>query len=938
VHNPSADQRENGAGAHVFVSYAREDRDRASRFAAALQQAGWSVWWDRDIDYGRPFLDAIADALARAQCVVVLWSSAAIGSSWVREECHDAMRRKVLLPVFLEDVEPPIGFRLLHGLELSGRSPDDASRELLVAVERFVGHPAPGHASREAGRAASVEPPAVQLRRSVAFSAVATLLAAAFLAFGIWYWSAYYRATTEHYRTVSWRWGNIAGVGPLSAAAVAHRTTSLAVVRKGRKGRPFEIRVVDSSGRTPPSLLGTLDPTALLSLNVLAGQRQEGGIALPDSLATTRVALEYDESGRLLNQVGYNRGGRPLYTLHFPTPTLAEYTAEGFGRAVRESGITHLKLVPASGVQRGQVEDVMFLDAAGKPRPDRDGTFGVRTRLLPNGQAASLEFLGEDGKPQAATSGVAKNEFVYNETGDVTRMVFRDAGGKPIVASSGMAAVALERDRYGNVRRATFLGADDLPLVVPSLGVAGRVFTLDDRGRLIESQFVGPNGEPVRSYFGFAKQVIEWDAQGRATERYFGVDGRLVLLKRFVAATTLVWESRGYPTELLFSGVDRSPAPNELGCYGVAMTYDRVGNLETRACHGANGSPIRSTDGWARVESQFDRSGNETFTKFIGPEGKPGRYEERYAAQRNHYDAQDNVVRQDFLDSDGKLVSSRDGYASSVFVYNEQGKQTRAALLDANGGPVIGAEGYAAVTSAFDARGHETERTFLGTDEKPIVMIDGYARAVYKYDTNGQTVATEYRDAADRLVRMRYGYAGQRFKYDNLGRLIETLRLDETGATKVLKPAGYAIERRTYNDRGLLAERAFFDENGRAMVSARGYARVTFTYDENGREIARKFRDLTGRDIAAGPMVFRVRPDSNAARLGFRENDLIVTYDGESTSNEDDFRNRLELVKGERPREIRVARDRRVLAIDVPAGRLWGLELVDAALDASPQR
>jgi hypothetical protein len=36
----------------VFVSYAREDRDRAHKLANALAAFGWSVWWDRKIITG----------------------------------------------------------------------------------------------------------------------------------------------------------------------------------------------------------------------------------------------------------------------------------------------------------------------------------------------------------------------------------------------------------------------------------------------------------------------------------------------------------------------------------------------------------------------------------------------------------------------------------------------------------------------------------------------------------------------------------------------------------------------------------------------------------------------------------------------------------------------------------------------------------------------
>ena len=33
----------------IFFSYAREDRGQAEAVVALLEQSGWSVWWDRQI-------------------------------------------------------------------------------------------------------------------------------------------------------------------------------------------------------------------------------------------------------------------------------------------------------------------------------------------------------------------------------------------------------------------------------------------------------------------------------------------------------------------------------------------------------------------------------------------------------------------------------------------------------------------------------------------------------------------------------------------------------------------------------------------------------------------------------------------------------------------------------------------------------------------------
>ena len=105
--------------ADVFLSYAREDRDTASRLVTALQATGWSVWWDARITAGQEFPPAIRGALEAARCVVVLWSSSSIRSSYVEAEAIRARDRGVLLPASLDDVQVPVPFNTLQTVSLA---------------------------------------------------------------------------------------------------------------------------------------------------------------------------------------------------------------------------------------------------------------------------------------------------------------------------------------------------------------------------------------------------------------------------------------------------------------------------------------------------------------------------------------------------------------------------------------------------------------------------------------------------------------------------------------------------------------------------------------------------------------------------------------------------------------------------------------------------
>ena len=105
--------------ADIFISYANEDRERAAHVAAFLEAEGWRVWWDRRIPAGRSWRSVLEEALEDTRCMIVLWSENSVKSPWVAEEAEEARRLgKTLVPVLLQRVEPPIGFRTIQAADL----------------------------------------------------------------------------------------------------------------------------------------------------------------------------------------------------------------------------------------------------------------------------------------------------------------------------------------------------------------------------------------------------------------------------------------------------------------------------------------------------------------------------------------------------------------------------------------------------------------------------------------------------------------------------------------------------------------------------------------------------------------------------------------------------------------------------------------------------
>src|SRR6185369_3719647 len=106
--------------ATVFMSYAHGDQAQAQRLARVLDRAGYTVGWDALIEGGTRYAQSIDEALQAADAVLVLWSKASVESDWVRDEAAQGRDRHRLVPISLDGTLPPLGFRQIQMIDLSG--------------------------------------------------------------------------------------------------------------------------------------------------------------------------------------------------------------------------------------------------------------------------------------------------------------------------------------------------------------------------------------------------------------------------------------------------------------------------------------------------------------------------------------------------------------------------------------------------------------------------------------------------------------------------------------------------------------------------------------------------------------------------------------------------------------------------------------------------
>jgi tetratricopeptide (TPR) repeat protein len=162
--------------ADVFLSYARPDAAAAERVARELDEAGWSVWYDRELPAHRAYADVIASELETAPAVLVLWSKASIASEWVRSEANRARELHKLVQARLDDARLPMPFDQIQCADLKkwrGAGRHSGWSQVRKSIDALVG----GEHRLESGRPTRTG--GATTRRTILIGAGAAVAAAA---------------------------------------------------------------------------------------------------------------------------------------------------------------------------------------------------------------------------------------------------------------------------------------------------------------------------------------------------------------------------------------------------------------------------------------------------------------------------------------------------------------------------------------------------------------------------------------------------------------------------------------------------------------------------------------------------------------------------------------------------------------------------------------
>ena len=230
-----------------------------------------------------------------------------------------------------------------------------------------------------------------------------------------------------------------------------------------------------------------------------------------------------------------------------------------------------------------------------------------------------------------------------------------------------------------------------------------------------------------------------------------------------------------------------------------------------------------------------------TLETYVDSQGKPVMASDKGYAQKEYlYNMSNQLKEECFLDVEGNIVNSTDGYASVTYEY-KLNKLVKTVYMDAAGQLVSGPEGYAVQEINRGTKGLELDK--------------------YEYDADGRILkhcVTEYVDIKrsnlvksrswyndkNELIAGKDGYARVEYEYLKKKR-IHTAYYNADGSLFFNEKDGYAEYEQIY-DKGKLVEEVYRQGHGELAAGPKGYARVTYTYLQGGKETLTMYYNADG--------------------------------------------------------------------------------------------
>ena len=471
------------------------------------------------------------------------------------------------------------------------------------------------------------------------------------------------------------------------------------------------------------------------------------------------------------------------------------------------------------------------------------GVFGVKSIYDEHGCNIRTEFIDKDGKLAFCSQGYSVTVYEFDENGFETKRYFLDDKDKKVVAqydNDAVGMVVTKNNEHGQSLETSFY--DEFGnKIETSTGFHKSVMKYDTLGNEISRQFFNSQGKRCK-FRGFESESrYKYDEFNHVVEiAYFNENGKSCQSGGGSAKVTFEYNRQGALTKMAYWGIDGKLQENSASYAYVTYEYDEQGNEIKHQYFNAKNQLCMSSEGWATVVTSYDPKTNFiTGYKDYDVNGK------LVIENRYKNDSRGNVIKKYSLDANGNLKS---GTVVTNNSYDNNNNKTAEWYTNLSGTSVNYPNSkYSKIKYRYDERGNIIESSWWGINGQSATAADGTHRWVKEYNLLDQLVHDVSYGINGDPILSKEGYAEQKYEYDIYGHNTKHSIFDGHGKS-VNGFDGWQCNVMSYNKRGKIISDVYYDKDGNLAESKdQGYAKASYTYDDNGNNVEIKYFDKSNK-------------------------------------------------------------------------------------------
>lgn len=462
-------------------------------------------------------------------------------------------------------------------------------------------------------------------------------------------------------------------------------------------------------------------------------------------------------------------------------------------------------------------------------------------------------------------SKISRQLLSYDENGHVIKMEFAGMYNRKIGDKNGIYAHEYTLDDKGRIIEVQYLGANGEPKGISNVkNLCKRVYTYNENDDWTEIMYLTKDDLPAHNGQGVVMQQNSYDQYGnKIAEYYTDLDRNMVYRTDLYAAGLEYTFENGLRMDQTYIGTDGQPCSCKDGYTSILYTYDDNGYMSGYTFLDAEGNPYENMAGTASVTILNNPQGLELEKWDYDAQGELAANQEGIAGIKMEYDSLGNETQIMYFDQNRKAYMTNEGVSGYRYEYNDKNLLIQQMCIDENGNPINDEEGVGIYRVTRDPNGNETQVAYYDVTGKNLVESDAnIAGYNYTYDEYGNLIRTSYFDRRglpalfyERVASVEYRYNNQHQMTAKYYRgLNDELVLDQDGIAgyewkkdendNVVeetyigldgKPAkGYLISMSNYDGDNMIAI-AYYNTSNKPATNSRGYHKKTCVYDPKGQ-------------------------------------------------------------------------------------------------------